>query len=94
MAQARQRVIAARAGRRAQSITDAGPRRRAEVHHHQSNAVGESQADAFRLIQYAGLKPTGPAPVKGKVRIVTAQTPKAGTQARRGSTVHVTSKIT
>lgn len=58
------------------------------------NAVGESQADAFRLIQYAGLKPSGPPSVKGKVRIVTAQTPKAGTEVDKGATVHLTSKIT
>jgi LmbE family N-acetylglucosaminyl deacetylase len=57
------------------------------------NTIGESQADAFRLIQYAGLKPAGPAPVKGKVRIVTAQTPKAGTEVKKGTTVRLTSKV-
>lgn len=57
------------------------------------DAVGEVQADAFRLISYADLKPTGPAPVKGKTRIVTAQTPKAGTEVRRGTTVRLTSKV-
>jgi len=58
------------------------------------DAVGEVQADAFRLISYAGLKPSGPAPVKGKVRIVTAQIPKAGAEVAKGTTVRLTSKIT
>jgi LmbE family N-acetylglucosaminyl deacetylase len=57
------------------------------------DAVGESQADAFRLIEYAGLKPSGQAPVKGKVRIVTAQTPKAGAEVAKGATVRLTSKV-
>lgn len=57
------------------------------------DAVGESQADAFRLISYAGLKPTGSAPVKGKIRIVTAQTPKAGAEVAKGSTIRLTSKV-
>jgi hypothetical protein len=57
------------------------------------DAVGEVQADAFRLVSYAGLKPTGPAPVKSKIRIVTAQTPKAGAEVAKGTTVRLTSKV-
>jgi hypothetical protein len=34
-------------------------------------------------ISYAELKPSGPAPVKGKTRIVTAQTPKAEPRSPR-----------
>ena len=57
------------------------------------NTIGESQADAFRLIAYADLKPSGSAPVKGRTRIVTAQTPKAGTEVKKGTTVRLTSKV-
>jgi hypothetical protein len=40
-----------------------------------------------------GAKVTGPAPVKGKIRIVTAQTPKAGAEVAKGTTIRLTSKV-
>jgi hypothetical protein len=54
---------------------------------------GMEQAQAYQVISSVGLKPSGPAPVKGKVHTVTAQSPKAGTHVAHGTTVHLTSKL-
>ena len=40
-----------------------------------------------------GAQATGSAPVKGKIRTVTAQTPKAGAEVAKGSTIRLTSKV-
>jgi PASTA domain len=57
------------------------------------NVVGLDQAQAYQVIGSTGLKPTGPAPIKGKVHIVTAESPKAGSSVNKGSTVKLTSKV-
>lgn len=54
--------------------------------------TGRTQEAAYGIISAAGLKPEGSKTVPGKVLTVTAQTPKAGTEAARGSVVHLTSK--
>lgn len=56
------------------------------------NVVGMEQAKAFQALSAAGFKPSGPAPVKGKVHTVTAEHPAAGTEAAKGSRVTVTSR--
>lgn len=56
------------------------------------DVVGQEQSRAFAKISAAGLKPAGPAAVKGKVHTVTAESPKAGTDVAHGSTVTLTSK--
>ena len=57
------------------------------------NVVGMVQEDAFRAIADAGLKASGPAPVKGRTHVVTAEKPKAGSSIAKGSTVELTSKV-
>lgn len=58
------------------------------------NVVGEHGEDARKQLQAAGFKATqSPATTpKGKITTVTAQSPKAGTQAAKGSTVRTTVK--
>ena len=57
------------------------------------NVVGMEQAKAFAELSKAGLHPTGPHPVKGKVHTVTAESPRAGTEVSRGTTVRLTSRL-
>jgi PASTA domain len=57
------------------------------------NVLKESQSDAFRAISAAGLKPTGTKDVPGKTLTVETQSPKAGTQVTKGTTVKLTSKV-
>lgn len=57
------------------------------------NVVGDTQANAFSAIQAAGLHPSGQTAIKGKTLTVTAQSPKSGAKADKGSTVQLTSKV-
>lgn len=54
--------------------------------------IGRPQEDAFALVTEAGLKPHGSKTVKGKVLRVVSQSPKAGSEVRRGSIVNMTSR--
>jgi hypothetical protein len=56
------------------------------------NVVGQEQSKAYGVLSAAGLHPSGPAPVPGKVHTVTAQRPTAGSKVSRNSTVTLTSK--
>jgi PASTA domain len=53
--------------------------------------IGMKQDTAFAKITAAGLKPSGPAPVKGKTHYVTSQSPAPGRKVDHGSTVTVKS---
>lgn len=57
------------------------------------NVVGEAQADAYRAISAAGLKPSGTKDVPGKTLTVETQSPKADTKVTKGTTVKLTSKV-
>lgn len=57
------------------------------------NVIWQTQEGAFAIIKAAGLNPTGTPVVHGKVLVVQSQSPKAGTAVARGSTVHLTSKV-
>lgn len=57
------------------------------------NVVGQPQEAAYAILAAAGLHASGAAPVKGKTRTVTAQDPKAKTEAAKGTTVKLTSKL-
>jgi PASTA domain len=58
------------------------------------SVVNESQESAFAKLSAAGLHASGSPPVKGKVLMVTKQSPQAGTAVNKGSTVQLTSKVT
>lgn len=56
------------------------------------NVVGKPIDQAGPAIEAAGLKYSGPAPVKGKVVTITSQTPSAGTKVDPGTTVRCLGK--
>jgi len=56
------------------------------------NVVGKPIDQAGPEITAAGLKYSGPAPVKGKVVTITSQTPAAGTKVDPGTTIRCTGK--
>jgi hypothetical protein len=56
------------------------------------NVVGKSIDEAGPIIQAAGLKYSGPAPVRGKVVTITSQTPAAGSKVAPGTTVRCLGK--
>lgn len=58
------------------------------------NVVGKSQEDAIDDLGDVGLRSAGQTPVHAKVRIVTAQHPKGGAKVRKGTVVHLTTKLT
>lgn len=57
------------------------------------NAVGQTQENATDIFEDAGLKWKGQPVVHGRVRIVTSQSPKAGTQVAKGSLITTQSKV-
>lgn len=56
------------------------------------NVVGLRLADAWGALQAAGLNIGGAAQVKGESQVIVSQSPVAGTQVAKGSTVTVTAK--
>jgi PASTA domain-containing protein len=56
------------------------------------NVVGQPIDKAGPAITAAGLKYSGPAPVKGKTVTITAESPSAGSKVAKGSTVRCTGK--
>lgn len=58
------------------------------------NIVGKRIDEAGPIIKAAGLKYSGPAPVKGHVVVITSQTPHAGTKVNPGTTVRALGKTT
>lgn len=57
------------------------------------HVVGEAQATAIDDLADAGLRGVGQRPVRGTIRYVTAQSPKAGAKVAKGSTVRLTTKF-
>ena len=55
--------------------------------------VGYPQVEAIQVLNAKGLKGSGTKPTKGKVLYVTAQDPKAGAKADKGSTVKLTTEL-
>jgi beta-lactam-binding protein with PASTA domain len=56
------------------------------------NVVGVETGEASRIIESVGLKASHPPLKSGRGSTVTGESPKAGSQVKSGSTVHLTIK--